>query len=42
MVNFEIVATSEELMDFAFVTLTKHELALELETRKSILCFFLA
>jgi len=39
MVNFQIVATSEELMDFAFVNLTKHELALGLETRKFIATF---
>ena len=37
MDNFEIVATSEELTDFAFMTLTKDELALGLETRKFII-----
>jgi len=36
MDSLEIVVTSEEWGDFAFMTLTNDELALGLETRKCI------
>jgi len=40
MDSFKVVATSEELMDFAFTTLTKDELVSGLETRKYMIWVF--